>query len=58
MPRCEFIVFFMSVLQLFNPVVLQILEVKTPIKQTKVDKNKNIDCDKVITGINITHILL
>uniref|UniRef100_W5KW30 MLLT3 super elongation complex subunit n=1 Tax=Astyanax mexicanus TaxID=7994 RepID=W5KW30_ASTMX len=24
----------------------QILEVKSPMKQTKVDKNKNIDCDK------------
>ncbi|XP_076829764.1 protein AF-9 isoform X2 [Brachyhypopomus gauderio] len=24
----------------------QILEVKSPIKQSKVDKNKNIDCDK------------
>ncbi|XP_053484842.1 protein AF-9 isoform X1 [Ictalurus furcatus] len=24
----------------------QILEVKSPMKQTKVDKNKNVDCDK------------
>lgn len=31
----------------YNPDVSQILEVKSPIKQTKQDKNKNIDCDKV-----------
>lgn len=27
--------------------ILQLLEVKSPMKQAKVDKNKNMDCDKV-----------
>lgn len=42
--------------KLINSVVLQILEVKSPMKQTKGDKNKNIDCDKVIIDINSTHL--
>lgn len=28
-------------------VLCQILEVKSPTKQSKQDKNKNLDCDKV-----------
>lgn len=27
--------------------ILQLLEVKSPMKQAKMEKNKNIDCDKV-----------
>lgn len=33
--------------------ILQILEVKTPMKQAKMDKNKNVDCDKVSSHLLI-----
>uniref|UniRef100_A0A3Q2CSG2 AF-9 ANC1 homology domain-containing protein n=1 Tax=Cyprinodon variegatus TaxID=28743 RepID=A0A3Q2CSG2_CYPVA len=32
----------------------QILEVKSPVKQSKQDKNENIDCDKIVNLIEET----